>query len=203
MAYKMSHFCEHTGEHFACGFPMNEAMHAMPHVGLDAAEVTPLLACRLADLHAFEFPRFADAPEDEVGHPLGLRSQARRRVQLATGASAARPAIHTALALQTRTDGYGCAAWRLPAARMAMAKLDGNRLRQLLAFDPESNAFRWRCRPTNRVRPGQIAGTNGRIRIDGVDYLIRDLVVLWQTGRMPKRRSRRRRVESPSHAAAG
>ena len=85
---------------------------------------------------------------------------------------------------------------------MAMGRLTADRLRQLLTFDLESNAFRWRCRPSNRVMEGQIAGTNGRIRIDSVDYLIRDLVVLWQTGRMPKRRSRRRRDDSPSHAAA-
>ena len=84
-----------------------------------------------------------------------------------------------------------------------MGSLNANRLRQFLSFDPEANVFRWRIRPSNRVQAGQIAGVNGRIRIDGVDYLIRDLVVLWQTGRMPKRRSRRRRVESPSHAAAG
>jgi hypothetical protein len=78
---------------------------------------------------------------------------------------------------------------------MAMAKaLTDNRLRQLLAYNEASGEFCWKIRPSNRTRVGAVAGTNGRIRIDGVDYLIRDLVVLWQTGRMPKRRSRRRRA---------
>jgi hypothetical protein len=81
--------------------------------------------------------------------------------------------------------------------------LTANRLRQLLSFDPDSgDVFRWRIRPSNRVMAGQIAGTNGRIRLDGTDYLISHLIVLWRTGKLPKRRKRRRCDESPSSHAA-
>jgi hypothetical protein len=80
---------------------MNEALHAMPHVGLDAAEVTPLLACRLADLKAFELPRFVGVPEDEAEYPLDPRPQARRRAQDGTDAG---PDM-TAIASQSRLDG--------------------------------------------------------------------------------------------------
>jgi hypothetical protein len=84
---------------------MNEALQAMPSAGLDAAEITALLVCRLADLKAFELPRFAGAPDDEVGHPLDLRSQACRRAQAATSAFDAGPAMPPAVSSQRRTDG--------------------------------------------------------------------------------------------------
>jgi hypothetical protein len=80
---------------------MSEALQAMPHVGLDVAEVTALLVERLADLKAFEFPRFAGAPEDEAEYPLGPRLRACRRAQDGTDAG---PDM-TALASETRIRG--------------------------------------------------------------------------------------------------
>jgi hypothetical protein len=84
---------------------MIEALQALPSAGLDRALISGLLVERLADLKAFEFPRFAGALEDGIGYPLDPRPQARRRAQAGPSSG---PAI-TALASQTRTDGHG---WR-------------------------------------------------------------------------------------------
>jgi hypothetical protein len=64
------------------------------------------------------------------------------------------------------------------------------RLKELLEYDPETGIFRWRIKPSNRVRVGQIAGNldtygNRQIRIDNKSYLAHRLAVLYVTGSWP------------------
>lgn len=69
--------------------------------------------------------------------------------------------------------------------------LTQDRLIQVLVYDSETGDFRWRVRPSNRVKVGDIAGrvdANGYrgIRIDGVLYYAHRLAHLYMLGVWPE-----------------
>jgi hypothetical protein len=68
--------------------------------------------------------------------------------------------------------------------------LTATRLREVLDYDAESGEFRWKIRPSNRVRIGDVAGRlcDGyrRIALDGREYSGHRLAVLWVEGRYPR-----------------
>lgn len=68
--------------------------------------------------------------------------------------------------------------------------LTQERLKEVLNYDPETGAFTWKIRTSNRVSVGDVAGslnTSGRmqIRIDGVSYLAHRIAWLYVTGYWP------------------
>jgi hypothetical protein len=69
--------------------------------------------------------------------------------------------------------------------------LSYDRLRELLAFDPDTGHFTWRVKASNVVRVGDRAGcrmTSGRwqIRIDRKNYYASRLAFLYMTGEWPR-----------------
>jgi hypothetical protein len=78
--------------------------------------------------------------------------------------------------------------------------LTAERLRQVLSYDPASGLLRWLVRPSNRVRVGDIAGSDRadgyrKIAIDGRSYLAQRLAVLHQTGHWPANKVPRRNLD--------
>jgi hypothetical protein len=72
----------------------------------------------------------------------------------------------------------------------ARDRIDAERLRALLAYDPATGVFRWRVHRGNRIRAGAIAGTRdgrGRLRIclDRRTLHAHRLAWLWMTGHWP------------------
>jgi hypothetical protein len=70
--------------------------------------------------------------------------------------------------------------------------LTASRLRRLISYDRASGIMRWRVRLSNRVRVGDIAGSDHvggyrKIAIDGRSYLGHVLAVLHVTGAWPAR----------------
>lgn len=70
------------------------------------------------------------------------------------------------------------------------SRLTAERLRQLLAYDPETGTFRWNVRRQGArqdVEPGYIERLHGyrRIKIDGVLEFAHRLAWLWMTAEWP------------------
>lgn len=68
--------------------------------------------------------------------------------------------------------------------------LTAERLGEVLAYEPDTGIFRWRIRPSNRVKVGAVAGrSNGngytRICIDGVNHYAHRLAWLAVHGKHP------------------
>jgi HNH endonuclease/AP2 domain len=68
--------------------------------------------------------------------------------------------------------------------------LTAERLREVLHYDPASGGFRWRVRPSNRVRAGDVAGSLASrdyriIMIDGHSYKASRLAFFYMTGSWP------------------
>jgi HNH endonuclease len=68
--------------------------------------------------------------------------------------------------------------------------ITAEKLRRLLSYQKSTGHFRWRVRRSNRIRVGDIAGSNHRdgtrkINLEGKTYLLHRLAVLHVTGRMP------------------
>lgn len=71
--------------------------------------------------------------------------------------------------------------------------LTAERLRELLAYDPDTGEFRWIIRPTPRIRPGSLAGCVTRkgylyIRYEDRGYMAHRLAWLYVYGEWPKER---------------
>jgi hypothetical protein len=71
-----------------------------------------------------------------------------------------------------------------------MSKIDCNRLREVLKYQPETGLFFWKKAPNNRF-VGQKAGTKNRegyirIRIDNVQYAAHRLAWMYVHGYFPK-----------------
>jgi hypothetical protein len=78
--------------------------------------------------------------------------------------------------------------------------LTAERLRELLSYEPTTGLFRWLVRTSNRVRVGDIAGsdcTDGyrKIAIDGNSYLAQILALLHVTGECPVNNVPRRNLD--------
>lgn len=69
-------------------------------------------------------------------------------------------------------------------------KLTFERLQELLSYEPETGIFRWKIRPTPRIRPGSVAGTvrpDGyrEVRFEGFGYLSHRIAWLYMTREWP------------------
>tara|TARA_R110000868_G_scaffold302142_2_gene562628 strand:+ start:724 stop:1236 length:513 start_codon:yes stop_codon:yes gene_type:complete len=74
--------------------------------------------------------------------------------------------------------------------RAIAGSLTAERLRELVAYNPESGDFTWLVRRNNHVKAGDVAGnlhSSGRrqIMIDGRNYKAHRLAVLYVHGRFP------------------
>jgi hypothetical protein len=68
--------------------------------------------------------------------------------------------------------------------------LTASRLRKLLSFEKSTGLFFWRVRTSNRIRVGDVAGSQRfdgfrKIVIDGISYVAQRLAVLHVTGDWP------------------
>lgn len=73
---------------------------------------------------------------------------------------------------------------------MAAADLTAARVRELLTYEPETGVFRWRNPASNRMKPGQIAGSPNNLgyvylTIDGRKYRAHRVAWLVLHGLMP------------------
>lgn len=71
-----------------------------------------------------------------------------------------------------------------------MSGISIERLRDVLAYDLEAGSFRWRCRSSNRVNVGDVAGTRNAdgytvITIDGTAHYAHRLAWFHETGTWP------------------
>jgi hypothetical protein len=71
--------------------------------------------------------------------------------------------------------------------------ITAEKLRRLLSYQKSTGHFRWRVRTSNRIRVGDIAGSNHRdatrkINLEGKTYLLHRLAFLYVTGRWPVQR---------------
>ena len=84
-----------------------------------------------------------------------------------------------------------CAWTGAGACAMSRRDLTGERLREVLAYDPETGIFRWKTDRSSSVRVGDVAGTISKtgyrlIGIDGTPQPAQRLAVLYMTGEWPK-----------------
>src|SRR5690349_15170001 len=69
-------------------------------------------------------------------------------------------------------------------------ELTADRLREVLAYDPQTGVFTWKTKTNRRIRVGKVAGSlrsDGYIgiTIDNRRYLAHRLATLWMTGEWP------------------
>lgn len=69
--------------------------------------------------------------------------------------------------------------------------IDHDRLKEVLHYDPDTGAFTWLVRTSNRIRVGDVAGRTckdgyRRIGVDGIDYLEHRLAWFYMTGEWPE-----------------
>ena len=68
--------------------------------------------------------------------------------------------------------------------------ITADRLREVLAYDPDTGAFIWQVRTSTRVHVGDVAGRSDplgyrKIKVDGREYLAHRLAFLAMTGEWP------------------
>lgn len=71
------------------------------------------------------------------------------------------------------------------------SKLTFERLRKVLYYDPDAGYFMWLVATSDRIKPGNIAGTmrpDGyvKVNIDGCPYMAHRLAWFYMTGKWPK-----------------
>ena len=73
---------------------------------------------------------------------------------------------------------------------MSNSDLTTDRLREVLAYEPETGVFKMLVSTAQRVRPGTTIsvkmGQYGRVQIDGTRYKLHRLAFLYMTGEWPK-----------------
>lgn len=74
---------------------------------------------------------------------------------------------------------------------MSKTDLTAERLREVLAYDPETGIFRWKVSRPNGVKPGNIAGTSHKdgyryIKVLGSNWKAHRLAWLYVYGEWPK-----------------
>jgi hypothetical protein len=79
----------------------------------------------------------------------------------------------------------------MPQPRKAGESVSCERVRELLAYDPDSGVLRWRVATARSIQVGDIAGCvrpDGyrRVTIDYAPYLASRLIWLWMTGAWPQ-----------------